>query len=872
MRKKYLSALLFGALLFASAGTFTSCKDYDDDINNLQEQINTVKTDLESLKSTVEGLDGVKTLSYADGMLIIETGKGTKVEVPVPSATGITTVELKDNVLYVDGKEAGKVEIAEGEAIKVEVKEDGKLYINDEVQDLEIGSKVAVVDNGDGSYTLTVDGKSYVLPKATSSVGIRVTEAAAYDKNYYFTNLSQDLTVLNTTPQNGGIYWGTADRLLNPWEGLKPVVKGQLLVGQIKTVDVVVTPATFDLGAEDGLSLVNSLGQKAPVTVKAVSANNEDPYTAGAGSRAADPQGAWKLQIAMDNTITTDNIGKAFANEDNTSNMCYALALDGKVLTDYKFIIDTQKNKSTREAHVNNVVVNFYEDNQSKDVTSNALPLGETELFLTSAAGQTDADLVYDSYIEIVNTDMAERYEISANGMVITTTNKAGEIPTGESLEVKLHIIDINGNVEEKTMNLDFGKVLIEDGDAIENQTFTVIPNFEGVLVDLGNTFTSLSATTADKVSSTNGGSVTWETTADAATFANASLNSNITYFETKEDALAGKNAINVSTGEGKTIRKVKYAVVSKNAFKASSDIYAGENNVTITLKDNADNELKKVTAKVTVALPAFDDVLAVNPLLKTWSEEGVYATRMIENTSNKAAVSFYNAFISKEDANENPYFDKDDIKKEDGTILSYELTYVDPETKKVKSIDKDDLDALIVDNKLVVNELTAVVSAELLDKGANFSVTKEFKVNLKSIFDGAQFVYYDPATNAKVEGAVTLPNDGTLAYGSEAGGKKSGLFIEFDGYSVPYVADGAGEITVAGLTIKTGLNSDATPTNSDEVNAKYSLAAGSTGELTDFTGGITITVVSGGKEGVFETTFTDANGVKTKATLPYKK
>ena len=39
MRKKYLSALLFGALLFASTGTFTSCKDYDDDISNLQTQI-----------------------------------------------------------------------------------------------------------------------------------------------------------------------------------------------------------------------------------------------------------------------------------------------------------------------------------------------------------------------------------------------------------------------------------------------------------------------------------------------------------------------------------------------------------------------------------------------------------------------------------------------------------------------------------------------------------------------------------------------------------------------------------------------------------------------------------------------------------------
>ena len=30
MNKKYLSALLFGAVLIASTGTFTSCKDYDE--------------------------------------------------------------------------------------------------------------------------------------------------------------------------------------------------------------------------------------------------------------------------------------------------------------------------------------------------------------------------------------------------------------------------------------------------------------------------------------------------------------------------------------------------------------------------------------------------------------------------------------------------------------------------------------------------------------------------------------------------------------------------------------------------------------------------------------------------------------------------
>ena len=55
MRKKYLSALLFGALLFASAGTFTSCKDYDDDIQNLQEQIDK-KASLEELQNQIDAM------------------------------------------------------------------------------------------------------------------------------------------------------------------------------------------------------------------------------------------------------------------------------------------------------------------------------------------------------------------------------------------------------------------------------------------------------------------------------------------------------------------------------------------------------------------------------------------------------------------------------------------------------------------------------------------------------------------------------------------------------------------------------------------------------------------------------------------------
>ena len=54
MNKKFLSVILFGALLASSAGTFTSCKDYDDDINGLQEQIDANKKTLDEKSAALQ--------------------------------------------------------------------------------------------------------------------------------------------------------------------------------------------------------------------------------------------------------------------------------------------------------------------------------------------------------------------------------------------------------------------------------------------------------------------------------------------------------------------------------------------------------------------------------------------------------------------------------------------------------------------------------------------------------------------------------------------------------------------------------------------------------------------------------------------------
>lgn len=62
MNKKFLSAALFGTLLAASTGTFTSCKDYDDDINGLQEQVDANKKTLdEKLTALQTAMDKANT-------------------------------------------------------------------------------------------------------------------------------------------------------------------------------------------------------------------------------------------------------------------------------------------------------------------------------------------------------------------------------------------------------------------------------------------------------------------------------------------------------------------------------------------------------------------------------------------------------------------------------------------------------------------------------------------------------------------------------------------------------------------------------------------------------------------------------------------
>lgn len=55
MKKRIFGILLMGAMVVASMSMFTSCKDYDDDINNLQKQIDGLSSLVSTKESTISG-------------------------------------------------------------------------------------------------------------------------------------------------------------------------------------------------------------------------------------------------------------------------------------------------------------------------------------------------------------------------------------------------------------------------------------------------------------------------------------------------------------------------------------------------------------------------------------------------------------------------------------------------------------------------------------------------------------------------------------------------------------------------------------------------------------------------------------------------
>ena len=426
MNKKFLSAILFGALMVTSTGTFVSCKDYDDDIEDLQTQIKANASAIAELKALIGNGDYVTSVSVSGQNLVVNTkNNSTTVALPECDDEVGSYCEVKGGVLYIDG-EATEIKVCEtpvveeGEflpAVKIvngewAVLQEDKTYLSTGYA----ASSVTVVENTKGGYTLTVkdaEGTETVVELPATKV----------------------ITDLKATTIAGGkmgdakvtLYYG---KKITDNDGLtfngKTYAKGTYLISQNSPLSVIVNPLDAD-ATKYSFKLEDTKGN-APIVVSDIKQNTSKKALSRAETAN---QGVWDMTLS-------------FADADN---------------------VDVSGTYALTTETVNGVVSSLYDVEVTAEQVSSVGVFDEIKAVEGKCGENIDIakyfyehDLgkyIVDSYFELTDKTAANNEDVTLNGNIITTTRN--ETFTFE--EVKGYFLFVDGEKAEVRINVTFKQV-----------------------------------------------------------------------------------------------------------------------------------------------------------------------------------------------------------------------------------------------------------------------------------------------------------------------------------------------------------------------------------------------------------------------------
>lgn len=469
MNKKYLSVILFGALMLGSTGTFTSCKDYDDDINNLQEQVDGIKADLEALQAQVDAGKYVTNITKeGDGIVItwndnststIETikgDKGDKVTIEIDETSKNWIIDGVDTGICAEGKDgaAGQPGAAGNDGVNAKspsISETTGNWVvyewNEETQQYDAtdtgisakGAQAYVVDMGN-YYELNVAadkaGSTYTtvkLPKTPTTI----TEVEVLGTIY--PNYNDEYVLDGTYYTDNEIYYNFTvvdDDLLgtdemkawNAEEGVKKVVKGQALSTlYTSSLLIRVAPAALD-ASQFSFKFVNSQMDEAPIALGKPTA-----FT-GLLTRASNVEnGLWYMSVAANEGETYKDAAAYLAKFQRTYPICWALQeADGFMTTyDMLFAYDAEIPLRAAVAKLND-----------KDVHATSpieIPVGQAQTFTFNFPGN-----VYDAHVDIDDATILRWGITDINGVSFKVGKLADEITT-TTFDVTVHYVTLEG-------------------------------------------------------------------------------------------------------------------------------------------------------------------------------------------------------------------------------------------------------------------------------------------------------------------------------------------------------------------------------------------------------------------------------------------
>ena len=723
MNKKFLSAILFGTLMVSSTGTFVSCKDYDDDIKDLQGQIDANKAGIEELKKLIGEGDYVTNVAK-DGDNIVVSFKNA----------GNKTIELKDEV---------------GSICKVE---NGELYIDNKATGIKVSADAPVtefkpaVKVEDGKWAVLQEDGTY---KTTGIPASGVTVAGSQTEGFILTFINAEgeetvielptaasritsLSVSNgkeTTVELKKYTFNITDADKKAWEKAtgKTVTSAKYIVAGEDKVPVRVNPVDVDATAIEFVA-INGKNEVLPnVTFVA----NEDKNYA-TEVRAAYGNGLYHMTVKQF-TLADDKASNALGEAMAVGKGYYALTANKVYRAEYnmKFQIEAAT------AAIGDILVD------DKEVENEAVTVDAGKAHSVTVENEED---LYDLYLSASQEDIKLFGLEFDNEKGTFTITKTPDVVTAADFDLTVHTLDNSGEVTEKTITVTLSDVIVTDAD-YATRTLAIVANNADASKDK-NFFTADMATMTKALGNeldawkrkVQAGSAKFYSDAECKTAVEGDeAGVALTFVDAEGKSLTG-NAI-------KSAVDMKFAVANADAskvFKVNTVYYAK-----VTFTTTGDSELNSVVVPFKFTVPTLASMFAKE--MAVFKGDVAYAYMNVEDqTSGEAAYSLKRAFAKYPEVS----LDMDDKTAIVGDYTSTDLAEVsttfDGEAKiTLKAVDTDEATNIPAG---YAKELIVIASDEDYEGWAYGEGEGEyvFKVKVMSpIFEG---------TVTSIESAVEIP------------------------------------------------------------------------------------------------------------------
>ena len=619
MNKKLFGTLLLGSILLG--GTFVSCKDYDDDIENLQGQITGVEsqvTDVKALvaqlQSKLDGMTYVQSVTKsADGKTIKFTmSNGQTVEFQDTDTDTVcdpgSVVTVEDGVLCIDGE---PTEIKVASAINMPKVENGQIYIFNEETGAYAATGIFVNQNtvveSATKYTITMttsDGTTvtYDVPKASGLI----TEIKV---NPYTTSMT-GATGAHTPHTNANIadfevakYVVSATQMAD-WKGPKPALKNNNIVFGFGKLDVRVNPTTVDLKGIE-FSLVNTKNEALPtIALQATAENGWNPIDINnIGTRANDGNGLWTL--SCENQVIANSDGWSTLDTKIRSNVAFAVTAGGDVRSSYNVhVFEVQAPaltnvyfyKGVAPAAGEKAAVNNGTGTTTFDVNKAYTLVAEDQMALYDVY-MTVSDLQKETYGIVVDNE-ARTVKYTKVPDVVTTTM---------SFDVNIKTADNYGQVKDCKITVNLSSLISTDA-TFEAQTYDLTkltdtnPNNNSFAVALDPMKNALGSTEYNR----------WANNVDLTS-------KNVQYFT--DASCAGWSLVSAATGAAapsidfvkadgtstsdvNNVKSVKFAIAPTNSALLIGKQYYAK----VTFKNAGGSEINSIVIPVKFTAPSVSE------------------------------------------------------------------------------------------------------------------------------------------------------------------------------------------------------------------------------------------------------------------------